>query len=69
VPGFAVGRLAGVTEVSVAPGARIVTRKFTVMVAEGDPHVNETVPSSTVPGIAEAKILGSNVTGMGVPKL
>ena len=69
VPAVAVGRLAGVIPVSVAPGETTVTRIVTTVVEAGLPHVRVTVPVSTLPGCAEANTRGLNVTPILVPKL
>ena len=68
-PAAAVGRLAGVNDVIAAPGACTLTLNVTVIVVEGVPDVIATVPTSVVPGCAEANRFGLNVTGIGVPKL
>src|SRR5947209_18964997 len=69
VPAGEVGRLAGVIELRVAPGAWTVMLKVTTRVVAGLPEVMDTVPVRTLPAGAAAKTSGSKVTGIGVPKL
>ena len=68
-PGFAVGMLAGLMEVMVASAESTVTLKVVTICCAGLPQVMVTVPVKVVPGWAAAKIRGSNVTGICVPKL
>ncbi len=69
VPETAVGRLAGLRPLRVAPGDTTVRLMVTTVVDAGLPQVNVTVPVSTVPGCAVAKINELNVTPICVPKL
>jgi hypothetical protein len=55
--------------VRVAEEDVMLTAIVTTVVEAGEPQVNETVPVSVEPGCAAAKVSGSKVTGMPVPKL
>ena len=68
-PELAVGRLAGVMPVTVAPGESTVTLKVTTIVAAGEPHVMLTVPVKTEFGTAAANTNGLKDTVIWLPKL
>ena len=69
VPEAAVGRLAGLIPLTVAPADNTFTLIVTTIVWAGLPQVNVAVPVNTLPGTAAANRSWSNVTGIGVPKL